>query len=525
MLHDRADAAFVAADELLGMSEEFDRARAMLAEQRARIAAPLRIALVGRVSSGKSTLANALLGGDRVPTGVEELTYNVNWLRHGPSRTLTVHFTDGTPPQRRDIDELEKLTVRARGTPELAALLRRIDYLEITDPHPYLRAFDLVDTPGLDSHFGEDSANTLRFLALDEGDVRAATLGQAAKADALVLVFARGLASSEEELLRDFTGADGGAGVGGAGPVTTVGALTKVELFWPAHDDPVAEGRRVAGRLMEAAGARRLLYDLCPLASLVGAAAGSCTDEDVADLTALAALPPSDLADRVYFGAEFAAGEMPDVPVRAARRRALHGRFGGYGIVRAAGLIRAGADTRAELGAELYRVSGLADFRALLADHFGHRAELVKLARAVRQLRALPDLDGGSARTRATLRGAAAAVTRLEHAEHAFAELAVLRGHYSGAVLLEPSDAADLLRITGEYGHDPHVLLDLPADAHGPDLLARARERLTHWAVLTADPTYSGATRRACQVVRRSYEVLVGRLAGPGRYGAPGPYA
>ncbi|MEV5978336.1 dynamin family protein [Streptomyces sp. NPDC052114] len=519
MLRDRAAGAFDAALDVLGTAPDFDQARAALAEERARIAAPLRVALVGRVSSGKSTLANALLGGERVPTGVEELTYNVNWLRHGPAGTLTVHYTDGTPPERRDVAELAKLTARARGgAPELAALLRRIDYLEITDPHPYLRAFDLVDTPGLDSHFGEDSANTLRFLALDEGDVRAATLGQAARADALVLVFARGLASSEEELLRDFTG----AGVGAAGPVTTVGALTKVELFWPAHDDPLAEGRRVAARLMDAAGARRLLYDLCPLASLVGAAAGSCTEEDFADLTALSALTPSELADRVYFGAEFVSADLPHVPVSAARRLALHTRFGGYGIVLAARLIREGADTRETLRAELHRGSGMADFRALLTDHFGHRAELVKLARAVQHVRGLPERAGGSPRARATLERAVADVTRLAHAEHAFAELAVLRGHYSGAVSLDPPDAADLLRITGEYGHAPHALLGLPADAAAPELTARARERLTHWAGLTADPVHSGATRRACQVVRRSYELLVGRLE---RHRETGPYA
>ncbi|MFI7316521.1 hypothetical protein [Streptomyces venezuelae] len=354
----------------------------------------------------------------------------------------------------------------------------------------------------LDSHFGEDSANTLRFLALDEGDVRGATLGQAAEADALVLVFARGLASSEEELLRDFTGSD----VSGAGPVATVGALTKVELFWPAHDDPLAEGRRVAGRLM-------------------GAAAGSCTDDDFADLVALAGLGPRDPADRVYFGADFAAGDMPDVPVRADRRRALHARFGGYGIVLAARLIREGADTREALRTELYRGSGMADFRALLADHFGHRAEPVKLARAVRHLTSLPDLGAGSPRTRATLQRAAAAVTRLEHAEHAFAELAVLRAHYSGTVTLEPAEAADLLRITGEYGHAPHALLGLPPDASATETAARARERLTHWAGLTADPGHSGATRRACQVVRRSYEMLVDRLERPDPHRASGPYA
>jgi predicted GTPase len=38
----------------------------------------MRVALVGRACAGKSLLANALLGGDYVPVGVEELTFNVN---------------------------------------------------------------------------------------------------------------------------------------------------------------------------------------------------------------------------------------------------------------------------------------------------------------------------------------------------------------------------------------------------------------------------------------------------------------
>ena len=223
----------------------------------------------------------------------------------------------------------------------------------------------------------------------------------------------------------------------------------------------------------------------------------------------------------MYFGAEFVSRGSDDDTLAPDRRRALYVRFGGWGIVLAAGLIREGVDSRESLRAELDRRSGTADFRTLLTDHFGHRADVVKLARAVQQVKTLPvgSATAGDPRLRETLESATAPVTRLEHTEHSFAELAVLRGHYNGTVLLDPPDVAELLRITGEYGHGPHVLLGLPADASRSELQARARERLAHWAGLTADPLYSGSTRRACQIVRRSYELLVARLAG---YRPPG---
>ncbi|WAL94132.1 hypothetical protein [Streptomyces sp. Je 1-369] len=42
---------------------------------------------------------------------------------------------------------------------------------------------------------------------------------------------------------------------------------------------------------------------------------------------------------------------------------------------------------------------------------------------------------------------------------------------------------------------------------------------------MTADPTHAGATRRACRVVRRSYERLIDRLDHPDRHRTAGPYA
>jgi predicted GTPase len=50
---------------------------------RDRLGAPLRVALVGRVNSGKSTLLNALVGQRVAPTNETECTRVATWYRFG----------------------------------------------------------------------------------------------------------------------------------------------------------------------------------------------------------------------------------------------------------------------------------------------------------------------------------------------------------------------------------------------------------------------------------------------------------
>lgn len=508
-LRDRVLAAIDSADQAVSAVAGLEAARQMLREQRDRFAATVRVALVGRVSSGKSTLTNALLGGYRVPTGVEELTYNVNWLRYGEQPRLEIHFKGGGPAQRHELAELERVTVRARNDTALQQYLSRIDYVVVLDKNPYLREFELVDTPGLDSHFSADSANTLRFLGRSAGEVRDTTVATASEADALVLVFTRGLAANEEDLLADFKG----PGFSATSPITTIGALTKVEFYWPDRD-PMIEGRRVADRMMTAAEARRLLFDLRPVASLVAAAATTFTDEEFADLSELARVPPRQLEKRASLGPPFTEKDYDDLPVPAGRRRSLLERFGGYGIVLACALLRDGLNDPLSMRTELIKRSGLEGFRDLLAGHFGNRADLIKLQRLISYLRTLPpsfraDLNP---RERLGLDAAIAEVTQLEFTEHSFRELAVLRHHYAGKLDLSDAEADELLRATGEQGDSLTARLGLAPDASLAALTSRARARLAYWAAFTADPSHCGPSRSAGQVIRRSYERLLHQI-------------
>lgn len=131
---------------------------------------PLKIAIVGITSAGKSTLLNALTKRNIVPTGAETLTYNVNVLRHisrSPNREecLIVHMKDGHDKQM-PISELSKL-VDGRDL-STNFLRQQIHWVEAFIDFDYLREIDLIDTPGLLSLKEDDSKNTLNLFDDEE---------------------------------------------------------------------------------------------------------------------------------------------------------------------------------------------------------------------------------------------------------------------------------------------------------------------------------------------------------------------
>lgn len=502
MLKDRAnDTLHQALRKLDGLAEGGGDIRALLDGYRARLEAPMRVAVVGRVSSGKSTLTNALLGSRLVATGIEELTYNVNWLRHAPEPALVVHFRQGKT-HRSTLDELERLTARREDNREVLAA---IDYIEVLYDNPQLRVFDLIDTPGLDSHFGTDSQNTLRFLGRTHQDVRASTIEHAVGADALLLVFGRSMSRLDEETLTDFQ-----REIRSASPITAIGVLTKVEHYWHTDvPDPMVPGRAVAARLMGEPAVRRLLYDVKPVCSLVGAAAGACGEEHLEALRLLAKVPEKTLAARVSRGPFFCTREYADLPLPAARRKPLFDLLGAWGIVLATRLVREGVDSLDQLRDQLLARSGMSDLREVVGAHFGNRAYLIKLQHVIDKVRGLPREVGGQG----SMADAVAAVVndfeRLALNEPAFAELTVLRHHYNGRLQFGDREVEELLRVTGEHGVWITDRLGLASDATLDDMYATARQRLDHWARLTTDPTLYGETKASAHTLRRSYERLV----------------
>jgi len=501
VLRDRIDDALDRAAKQIGQlarqGDDVTAGRAALAHYRTRLALPMRVAVVGRISSGKSTLTNALLGCRLVATGVEELTYNVNWLRYAADPSLLVHFKDGSAPRPFTLSELEQLTRRRE---EHQSLLAGIDFIEVFFANDQLRIYDLIDTPGLDSHFGADSQNTLRFLGSTGQQVRDATIAHARGADALLLVFGRSLSEVDIAALTELQG----PGLASLSPITAIGVLTKIEDYWrPGEPDPMTSARRVAGRLMNDPAVKRLLYDVQPVCSKVGAAADTFTAGDLETLAALSKLPPQRLATLAGRGQHFGTREYADVSVPADVRGPLFRLFSGWGIVLAAELIRDGATSREELRGQLLERSGMARLRTLISAHFGNRAHLIKLQQIVADLRRP---DSTADRSMAAI---SAEVDGLALNEHGFAELDLLRDHYQGLLSLTGAEAGELLQVTGEHGVWVTDRLGLSRQATLDEMYECAMRRLAYWKDRTADPGLAGRTRLAAQSLRRSYELLV----------------
>jgi GTP-binding protein EngB required for normal cell division len=120
----------------------------------------LEVALFGRVSSGKSSLLNALLDTNVLPVGVNPITAVPTRLRYGSTLRAVVTYGDG----RSEIISIEQLgaLVTEQGNP---GNLRNVARALVEVPSRRLKqGIILVDTPGLGSLARKGAAETLAYL-------------------------------------------------------------------------------------------------------------------------------------------------------------------------------------------------------------------------------------------------------------------------------------------------------------------------------------------------------------------------
>lgn len=117
-----------------------------------RLARPPRIILLGEFNAGKTTLANALIGADLLPTSIHANTRLPLHVRYSPEPTLTLELADNS---RRPLDAGSLHLLRG----DSACLLH------VGLPVDRLRQFELIDTPGLASGMSRLDGVNLRACA------------------------------------------------------------------------------------------------------------------------------------------------------------------------------------------------------------------------------------------------------------------------------------------------------------------------------------------------------------------------
>src|SRR5579884_2338373 len=145
----------------------------------------VNLVVLGEFKRGKSTLVNALVGGEVVPTGVLPLTAAVIVLRSGVKSRLLVTFADDAR-QEVALARIAEFATEA-GNPDNR---RGVRLLTIELPAPLLaHGVQLVDTPGIGSVYLHNTETALGFL----GQVDAALVTLAAD---------QPLSDAEQELIR-----------------------------------------------------------------------------------------------------------------------------------------------------------------------------------------------------------------------------------------------------------------------------------------------------------------------------------
>lgn len=150
-------------DELSSLGEGLlaDTPRRHLTAARARIAEDrFNLVLLGEFKRGKSTLINALLGRDVLPTGVVPLTSVVTTIAAGNRDSLWISFRDGRHEER-PVAELADYVTESRDPGNG----RCVELARVELDHELLRGgLELVDTPGIGSIHPHNTETARGFL-------------------------------------------------------------------------------------------------------------------------------------------------------------------------------------------------------------------------------------------------------------------------------------------------------------------------------------------------------------------------
>jgi GTPase Era involved in 16S rRNA processing len=463
-----------------------------------RLAAPLQVAVAGRIKSGKSTLVNALIGRRVAPTDVGECTRLVTRFQYGTVDRVEVVFADG----RR-----QALPFDANGMipADLDHKLDEISHLEAYLTNAVLQDVTVIDTPGLGS---VDDTSVARTQAVLDGELDPVSKSAVAGAEAVLYVVTQSVRADDQQVLAAFTAATASRD---AGPVNAIAVLNKADTVPPesvvgAGDDVWKAATILAAK--QADTLRPRVADVLPMVGLLAetAESGGFTSADADALRALAGCDETTRLAMLLSADLFTTMEAP-VPTavrqRLLERLDLHGVRVALDAIDGDPAITAGAIRRRLLDA-----SGLAALRERIDVVFRARADGIKAAAALASITALAHASGDPGE-RQRVHDAIEVLLQKPQA-HQLRLLEALTLVTSGAVAMPEDLAAEVVRVGGSAAVAEQLgMTGRPVS----ELAGYALERAGWWrsfASFGATPAQS----RVAHVVHRAYFLIWQGLKG-----------
>jgi Dynamin family len=154
----------------------------------------LNLLVVGQFKRGKSSLINALLGADVMPTGVLPVTGVATAIRYGAQARIEVFFRDQSATRIVSVDELAHY-VSEQHNPVNAL---GVDHVEVLWPSDVIRGLALFDTPGIGSTYMHNTAAAR--ATLPRADLAVLVVGPEPPIGAEELQYARDVVAASEHL-------------------------------------------------------------------------------------------------------------------------------------------------------------------------------------------------------------------------------------------------------------------------------------------------------------------------------------
>jgi GTP-binding protein EngB required for normal cell division len=449
-------------------------AAAVVASVKAGLESPLRVALAGRVSSGKSTIVNALVGQRVAATDVGECTRVVTRYQYGALEHAALTRRDGTS---------RPLPLTSDGM--LPAALGEdpdgVSRIDVWLSSALLEQVTIIDTPGLESLSGA-SETTRELLRLDR-DSRSAL----SEADALLFVMAGDAHEDDIATLDSFARLTRGLR---SSSVNAVGVLNKIDKIGGGAANAAELGAERAGRL--AGKLRAYLATVVPLVGLLAETAdtGALGTVDARALERIAALDEVERELLLLSVDRFAADE---------ERRRLVRLLDLTGVRLAVAAIVAG-DSVADTLAGLRETSRIRGLREAIELYFASRVDALKAETAVTAL------DGIAwARISAPF-AAKVGELMLDARMHGLRELRARQAAADPELFLGDDLVADLDRLVTET--TLRGRLGLPAAASPDECREAAVAGSLRWAAYANSGQAGPAAQRIADVARRSYDLM-----------------